>query len=303
MAHDSSGSYHQDSGARPYKPAAGGRPFGGPVLRPLPRRAYALRVAAFPFVWPLFLALMRGAFVDFVAVGAAMVLLFLGARRVDEGLAADREGTLGRLAGGLVPPRLLGAAATGLAGFLVSVGATNDGALMSLISGGLAYLGCALAYGTEPGFDRAGLAAIAKRAVARAPKEVAGALGEARRKIGEIEAAAAALHSLELKERLARIVGQARDVLAQVERNPRDLSRARRFFVTYLDGTRDVVAKYAAQQHDVAQTPLAENFRRVLTTVEQVFAEQRDRLRRDDATDLEVKIEVLETQMRREGVH
>jgi hypothetical protein len=64
-----------------------------------------------------------------------------------------------------------------------------------------------------------------------------------------------------------------------------------------------VVGRYAARQHDLADTPLTENFRRVLTTVEEVFGEQEEVLRRDEELDLEVKIEVLETQMRREGVH
>ena len=72
--------------------------------------------------------------------------------------------------------------------------------------------------------------------------------------------------------------------------------------MTYLDGTRDVVRKYAAQQRDVADTPLGESFRRVLTTIEQVFLEQEELLKRHDALDLDVQIEVLETQLKREGV-
>jgi hypothetical protein len=102
---------------------------------------------------------------------------------------------------------------------------------------------------------------------------------------------------------MQRITDQARVVLGQLETDPKDLPRARRFLVTYLDGTRDVVAKYAAQQHDLADTPLAENFRRVLTTIEQVFKEQEEVLKQDDKTDLEIQIEVLETQLKREGVH
>ena len=87
-----------------------------------------------------------------------------------------------------------------------------------------------------------------------------------------------------------------------MQRDPRDLSRARRFLATYLDGTRDVVRKYAAQQRDLADTPLGESFRRVLTTIEQVFLEQEEVLKRHEALDLDVQIEVLETQLKREGV-
>ena len=278
----------------------------GPEDRPLafgfpfPRRAIALRVAAVPFVWPLFLTLIRGAGGEFVALAAAIGLLFLAARLVDQGLLEGAETV--RVAGFRVPPRLTAAALTGLAAFLISLGPALDSGLMALVFGALGFAGCALAYGTEAKVDRSSLLEAARRAGVQ-PKDVVATLDEARAKIAEIEAAAARLHSRELKARLARIVEQARTVLAMVERKPADIGRARRFFATYLDGTRDVVTAYAGQQRDLADTPLAENFRRVLTTIEQVLEEQQEVLRRDDRLDLEVKIEVLETQMRHEGVH
>jgi 5-bromo-4-chloroindolyl phosphate hydrolysis protein len=248
--------------------------------------------------------LVGGNFLSFAAIGAAMALLFYAGRQVDDGLLAEQEGTQARFAESLLPPKLTGAVATGAAAFLLSAGATSDDPLMSVVFAALAFFGCALAYGTEAhSLDRGKLLAEAAKRAGVRPRDVADALAEARRKVGEIEAAAARLHSRDLKAHLDRIVRQARQVLSLVEQNPRDLSRARRFLVTYLDGTRDVVAKYAAQQRDVAETALADNFRRVLTTVEQVFAEQEKVLRSDDKLDLEVKIEVLETQMRREGVH
>lgn len=308
MTHDhttTTGSSTYSAASRPFGSTAAGRPAAGELFRPFPRRAYALRVAAIPFAWPLLVELVRGDFAGFVAIGAAMALLFYAGRKVDDGLLAEQEGAAqARFAGAALPPRLTGALATGLAAFLVSVGATLDGAFMSVVFAALAFFGCALAYGTEAyAFDRGKLLAEAAKRAGVRPRDVVDALAEARRKVGEIEAAAARLHSRDLKAHLDRIVSKAREVLALVEQNPRDLSRARRFLVTYLDGTRDVVAKYASQQRDLAETALADNFRRVLTTVEQVFAEQEKVLRSDDKLDLEVKIEVLETQMRREGVH
>jgi hypothetical protein len=41
----------------------------------------------------------------------------------------------------------------------------------------------------------------------------------------------------------------------------------------------------------------------VLETVERVFEEQREILKRNESLDLEVQIEVLKTQLEREGVH
>jgi 5-bromo-4-chloroindolyl phosphate hydrolysis protein len=266
------------------------------------RRALVLRAMAIPFAWPLLLALFRGAALDFVSLAAGMALLYYGSRSIDRGLAAEAEGATSRLASELLPPKLLGSLMAAGAALLISYGAAHDSPAMAVVFAALTFAGSALAYGLDGKLDRTSLLEAAKAAGVK-PNEVLATLEEARRKIADIEAAASRLHSRELKSRVARIVEQARTVLALVERKPSDLGRARRFFVTYLDGTRDVVARYAEQQHDVADTPLGQNFRRVLTTIEQVLDEQQEVLRRDDKLDLEVKIEVLETQLRREGVH
>jgi hypothetical protein len=159
-----------------------------------------------------------------------------------------------------------------------------------------------LAYGRDPRGDKGLEPGLAERAGLR-PEAVIAALEEARGKVRAIEADARGIHSRELKKRLARITESAGEVLQQIERDPSDLRRARRFLVTYLDGTRDVVSGYRAQQRDLADTPLAENFRHVLETVEKVFDEQQEVLKRNDSLDLEVQIEVLKTQLEREGVH
>ncbi|MFP4361095.1 MAG: hypothetical protein ACLFTG_10520 [Alphaproteobacteria bacterium] len=59
---------------------------------------------------------------------------------------------------------------------------------------------------------------------------------------------------------------------------------------------------YARRQEDVADTPLARNFTNVLATIEPVFAEQVAHLRKDEAFDLAVAIEVLQTQLNNERV-
>lgn len=274
---------------------------GLPSYRWVPR-GWLLKGAGFLFAWPFLWALLRGAFTDAMALAAGGVLLFMAGRLIARGCAEELEREGRTLALSPLPWKTAGTAAAAVAAFLISLGAAHDGFPMALLFAALTAIGCVLAYGTDRRVDRAAVEAAAQRAGIKA-KDVVAALDEAHRKVREIETAGRQLHSRELKARLDRICGQARTILGQLEQNPKDLSRARRFLVTYLDGTRDVVTKYAAQQHDLADTPLAENFRRVLTTVEQVFTEQEELLRKDDQLDLEVKIEVLETQLKREGVH
>ena len=153
----------------------------------------------------------------------------------------------------------------------------------------------------DPSKDK-GLAPELARKAGVKTEQVIEAITEAEGKLREIEQLAGSLNNRELTARLLRIVTQGRAVLAQIEKDPSDLRRARRFLVTYLDGTRDVVRKYREQQRDLADTELAENFRHVLDTVERVFAEQEEVLKRNETMDLEVQIEVLRTQLEREGV-
>lgn len=267
-----------------------------------PVQGWLLKGASVAFVWPLFLALLRGSFREAGALVATMALLFVAGNFVARGCREQAMNEGRTLALSPLPWRLFGAGAAGLAAFFASFGPSHDSLAMALLFGVLTGIACAYTYGLDPRADRAAIQAAAKRAGVKG-RSVVEALEEAYRKVHGIEEAAANLRSRELRGRLERITVQARTILGQLERDPKDLSRARRFLVTYLEGTQDVVGKYALAQHDLADTPLGDNFRQVLGTIEQVFAEQEAVLRRDDRLDLEVKIEVLETQMKREGIH
>ena len=47
---------------------------------------------------------------------------------------------------------------------------------------------------------------------------------------------------------------------------------------------------------------MEDNFRRVLTTIETVIAEQQTKLKENNLSDLDVNIEVLQMQLEKEGV-
>ena len=271
--------------------------------RPTPALArLLLRALSVGFVWPLFVNLVFGRVAAVLGCAVGIGLLWLAARLIAEGLeqgaAAARNGGVAEVR----PLKRAGIAAVGAAAAAISLGAASYAWPMALVMALLAGWGAWAVVGDDPRLDRRTIDERARRAGLR-PADLASALADARAKITAIETAAAQLVNIELRARTARIVTLARRVLARIEAEPRQLERARRFLVTYLDGTRDVVASYAAQEHDLAASPLATNFRRVLGTVETVFTEQLDRLQEDRQLDLEVQIEVLETQLVHEGVH
>ena len=87
-----------------------------------------------------------------------------------------------------------------------------------------------------------------------------------------------------------------------VEENPRDLRRARKFLNVYLTGAQRVSEGYARTHRRAGSEELESDFRDVLSTIENVFEEQRRKLLAKDALDVDVQIEVLARQLEREGV-
>jgi hypothetical protein len=70
----------------------------------------------------------------------------------------------------------------------------------------------------------------------------------------------------------------------------------------YLEGAEQVTQGYAATHRLADFSELEQSFRSVLVTIEEVFGEQQKRLLDADLLDLDVKIEVLHKQLKREGI-
>jgi hypothetical protein len=275
---------------------------GVPRVMGAPGRAWLLRIAPLMLAVPLVWGLLSGNVADVVALAVGLVVIYLGTFLVESGLVKGAEYQARELANAPRPPRkLLGAIVVAIGVFACGLGASGAGVALSLLLGALAGIGCLMVYGMDPTRNK-GLAPELARKAGVKTEQVIEAVTKAEGKLRDIERLAGGLHNRELTDRLGRIVAQARAVLAQIEKDPSDLRRARRFLVTYLDGTRDVVRKYTEQQRDLAETELAANFRQVLGTIERVFTEQEQVLKRNETMDLEVQIEVLRTQLEREGV-
>ncbi|HRY25479.1 MAG: 5-bromo-4-chloroindolyl phosphate hydrolysis family protein [Geminicoccaceae bacterium] len=284
-------------GSRVAEPGPGGSTAMWSVSHPI-----ALHIATFFAVGPLVTGLMLGQVGKALGGLGAIAALQAAAWLIRKGRLAEREYAARTITRAPPPRKLAGTALVGLAAFSLSALGAGQPVILGLVAAALMGFAAYLTYGLDPRADKGLDAKLADRAGLKT-EAVLAALEEARAKVRTIEAQARGLHSRELKDRLARITRSAEAVLAQIEKDPGDLRRARRFLVTYLDGTRDVVSGYRAQQQDLADTPLADNFRHVLETVERVFEEQREILKRNESLDLEVQIEVLKTQLEREGVH
>ena len=243
-------------------------------------------------------SLARGQLGPLIGNAAGYGLFLGGALLLRRGLLSASEYDRRRFAKTPWPLKTLGSGLIGLATGLTAWLGVGHHPAIAIVFGGVAALGCALHYGLDP--------RIAKRVTdgygIDTTDQVLEALTQAERSIEAIEQTSRDIRNTELNERLRRIAKLAREILKLLEEDPRDLRRARKFLNVYLDGAQKVVEGYAKTHARVTAPELDDNFRRVLVTIEEVFQEQQQKLLEADVTDLDVQIEVLTTQLKREGV-
>ena len=254
-----------------------------------------------PVLVTALISLMRGAVMDTLVTGAAFAAYIVGAAIARQGFRLQGEYERRKVARAPSTPYKTIAAlfisiTSGVLNWWMSdyeIASIPEDVLIAAAT----FLGFALYYGLDPRKDKAG-----KLSIGVTIEEVLDALDAANGKIDAIEQARRHINNPEFNARLQRITNKAREVLDSIEEDPTRLSRARKFLKVYLDGTQRVTEGYARTHQGQPPAALETNFSRVLDSLEQTFTEQQTKLLEDEHFDLDVQIEVLETQLKREGV-
>lgn len=247
-------------------------------------------LAAVPF------SLLRG---DYPRLGAEVValgLLYGGAVLARRGLRAEARWERRRVVRAPWPRKTAGGLSLATGAAVLAGGAIGHPWPVELGFAAATFAGFALAYGLDPRRAKAAPAG----ADGYTTEEIEAEVDRAERAIAALEATRLRIGPGDVSERLGRITGLARDLVGMVEAEPRHLRRTRRFLRVYLDGAQQVCDGLPRTQ---GRRPpaLDARFAAVLDTIEDVFAERRRRLRAGEVEDLDVQIEVLEHQLRREG--
>ncbi len=254
-----------------------------------------------PLLVVCMLALARGEVVPALALGAAFGVCLVAANLTRRGIRIEQAALRRKIVrrASVIPYKSVGAALTAAGIFLAGWLGSGYGIIESVMFAGLAALGHHWRYGHDPARRAQDLGAVGVTA-----EEVLDVLNEAEERIESIEAVAATFKNASLRGRLQHIASEARNILSIIEEDPRDLRRARKFLKVYLDGAQQVTQGYARATSLAGGDALAlsDNFSRVLDTIESVLEEQRVKLLENDLNDLDIKIEVLQLQLEKEGV-
>ena len=264
-------------------------------------RGFMLYLLALPLLPAAFFSLMDGNLVEAIARAAGLVLTMTAATLIRQGIRLDNAARKRRLRrrASTIQYRLIGACLAAVGVFLVAwLGLADRYSLLESLLYGLAVLlGCYLYYDFDPARRDPEIAAVGITT-----EELIDLLDEAEGRLHSIEQSSRLIHNIEFKDRLRRIVKEARDILDTIEKDPVDARRARKFLKVYLDGAQQVTEGYARTHTKGESHELEDNFRRVLTTIETVVAEQQLKLKENNLSDLDINIEVLQMQLEKEGV-
>jgi 5-bromo-4-chloroindolyl phosphate hydrolysis protein len=214
------------------------------------------------------------------------------------GLASEMRYVLGeQIDLNRIPYKLLGALLTagGAAMSALTAGHRVTGAATFAAVGAVGHL---CFYGLDMRVRRVTVTAVDGVDVA----SIADQLEQAHLRLRRIDAAANTIAVPEFRSRLERITAVGREILADIARDPRKATRARRFLNLFLDSTERVTAEYARTHRGIRILPLEENFRKLLFDMERTFSEQQRRLLETDAVALDVEMEVLNARLKQEGV-
>ena len=261
-------------------------------------KAAALFLLPIPLLFAIVATLMAGDLTRLALAGGALGCLWGAGVLALRALMAEARYFLGEQADPpAIPLKLLsatmtaaGAALAALAGGHAPGGAVVFGSLGGL--GHVAFYGCDL---KPPQIHVADVEGVDCAAVTLQLKQAHG-------RLRGIEAAARAIAVCEFRERLSRITKISRSILGEIERDPSDAARARRFLNLYLDSAERVTVDYARTHAQVRNKPLEQNFRQLLIDMESTFAEQHKKLVERDLLSLDVDIEVLNARLKRDGV-
>ena len=258
---------------------------------------YFLPLAAIPAT---IISLIKGDLTGIIVNSTCYVLYLYAARLLRLGLLAETKYREKRIA---TPPKkplklhaaVIVALTTGLIAWL----GAGQTLLIAIVFGLGAFLGMYLSYGFDPRVEKA----VAKQGRhGYSTEEVSQTIDEAERIINDIQLANDNIANTEFNNRLDRICEVARQILTELEEDPGDIRRARKFLKVYLEGARKVTEGYAKTHRQAGSSELEQNFRNVLEKIETVFFEQKDKLIENEVFDLDVQIEVLNTQLKQEGI-
>ncbi len=197
-----------------------------------------------------------------------------------------------------LPYKTLSAIMLAIATFYTSWLCVDNSLIFSIVSAFSALFGFFLFYGFDPREDKIGDLRVGVRA-----EDVIKITNEAKSKIKSLENLKKDIKDEKTKEHLNDIITQTKIIIKNIEDDPNDLSKARKFFNIYLDRTQNITVDFVKNlKNNNLTDDIKENYDNLLVALRDTIKEQKEKLNDDDILSLDIQIEALAKQLNQEGV-
>ncbi len=185
-----------------------------------------------------------------------------------------------------------------LATLYTSYATTDNGLFLSILLALASFAGFYLYYGFDPRNDKIGDLPLGVNA-----EDLIEITQEARQKIAKLTSLKRELNDFASKEHLQSIIWETEEIISSVEEDPKDLTRARKFFKVYLARTEQITDEFVENlKNGTIDDKMTANYNRLLQSVQETIKAQKEKLNDDDILRLDVQIEALTKQINHEGV-
>ena len=130
-------------------------------------------------------------------------------------------------------------------------------------------------------------------------------LEEAKEDFDSIRISMEKIQDQEIREESGKLYKTSSNILAYLEKNPDRISMAGRFIDYYQDTASSLLKKYVELQNSGLDTPdarsLKTNTKKAISMLNKAFDQQFQRMMRNELTDMDVEIQMIENMMKMEG--
>ncbi len=273
------------SKAKPYNPKQ--------PLKP----AYAKGTLLYIFLAPLFLALVLALFQTNITAfmhNTISFFLFLAVAKLAQKGFRQEDAYHASIftKAPKIPYKMYAALLLGIATFFTAFVSGSEPLAKSLFLALIATLGYYLYYGFDPQKDKLeNLGDISAEFVLET-------INEAKEKLAAIEADTLQIQDVSLKEKIVIALDKARHILQTIQEDPKDIRVARKFLIVYIDGIAKVTHSYTELDEADITEQTKERLHTLMDEVEAKLESELNRLKQNNAFDLDVHIDVLKEQIK-----
>jgi len=191
------------------------------------------------------------------------------------------------------PYKTFSATLLGISTFFTATIAGGESLFTGLFLSIISSVGYYLYYGLDPRNDKLeNIGDISADFVLKTISEAKSKLTDIERDIDKIS------NDTLLQNSLSLAVKKAKDIIQAIQEDPKDIRVARKFLVVYLDGLKSVTNAYTSMDEADINKNTKEKLHQLLEDVEHRFDKELIRLKKNNAFDLDVNINVLQEQIK-----